>query len=228
MSAIFPVTAKRLPISRNAAIVVAVLALHIGFLWALQTGLFIRAVELVVPAEILAQIVEPSVPKVAEPPSVKRPEQPPQQPRKQAVKTPVAAAPRLLAVTEAAPSPNVPSAEIIQQPAAPPSPAPASAPPAPAPAAVQLPSSDADYLQNPKPNYPALSRRLGEQGKVTVRVLIGADGQPKKVELKQSSGSDRLDQSALATVMKWRYVPGKRGGVAEDMWFNVPLNFVLE
>ena len=98
----------------------------------------------------------------------------------------------------------------------------------PAPPAVQLPSSSADYLQNPKPAYPALSRRLNEQGKVIVRVLIGADGAAQKAELRQSSGFERLDQAALATVLKWRYVPGKRGGVAEDMWFNVPINFVLD
>lgn len=91
-----------------------------------------------------------------------------------------------------------------------------------------LPSSNADYLQNPKPAYPPLSKRLGEQGKVVVRVLIGADGQPQKAELRQSSGFERLDQAALATVLKWRYLPGKRGGVTEDMWFNVPINFVLE
>jgi protein TonB len=44
----------------------------------------------------------------------------------------------------------------------------------------------------------------------------------------ESSGYDRLDQAAVSTVLKWRYVPGKRGGVPEAMWFNVPINFVLE
>lgn len=73
-----------------------------------------------------------------------------------------------------------------------------------------------------------MSKRLNEQGKVVVRVLISSTGQPLKAELKQSSGYDRLDQSALATVMKWRYVPGKRNGVAEDMAFNVPITFLLE
>ena len=91
-----------------------------------------------------------------------------------------------------------------------------------------MPSSDAGYLQNPKPPYPALSRRLNEQGKTTVRVMIGADGLPQRAEVAKSSGFDRLDQAALATVMRWRYVPGKRGGVAEAMWFNVPINWVLE
>jgi len=93
---------------------------------------------------------------------------------------------------------------------------------------VELPSSDAQYLQNPKPAYPAISKRLGEQGKVVVRVLIGADGTAQKAEIRQSSGYERLDQAALNTVLAWRYVPGKRGGVPEAMWFNVPINFVLE
>lgn len=93
---------------------------------------------------------------------------------------------------------------------------------------MQLPSSDADYLQNPKPPYPAMSRRLGEQGKTSVRVLIGPDGQPQRAEVAQSSGFDRLDQAAVATAMRWRYVPGKRGGVPEAMWFSVPINWVLD
>ena len=91
-----------------------------------------------------------------------------------------------------------------------------------------MPSSDADYLQNPKPAYPSISRRLNEQGKSTVRVLIGADGQPQRAEIAKSSGFSRLDDAAMATVMRWRYVPGKRGGVAEAMWFNVPINWILE
>lgn len=98
----------------------------------------------------------------------------------------------------------------------------------PAPARVELPSSDADYLNNPKPVYPPLSKRLGEQGKVVVRVLIGLDGQAQKAEIRTSSGYDRLDQAALSTVLRWRYVPGKRSGVPEAMWFNVPIHFVLE
>jgi protein TonB len=98
----------------------------------------------------------------------------------------------------------------------------------PAPARLQLPSSDADYLQNPRPSYPSLSKRLGEQGQVVVRVLIDVDGTAQKAEIKQSSGFDRLDQSALNTVLRWRYLPAKRAGVAQAMWFNVPINFLLD
>ena len=91
-----------------------------------------------------------------------------------------------------------------------------------------MPSSAAAYLNNPSPEYPRLSRRMGEQGKVVVRVLIGIDGKAQKAEINTSSGFERLDRAALDTVLRWRYVPGKRGGVAEAMWFNVPINFVLE
>ena len=69
---------------------------------------------------------------------------------------------------------------------------------------------------------------MNEQGKTTVRVLIGSDGQPQRAEISKSSGFARLDDAAIATVMRWRFVPGKRGGVAEAMWFNVPINWVLE
>jgi protein TonB len=73
-----------------------------------------------------------------------------------------------------------------------------------------------------------MSRRLGEQGKVLVRVYIDANGQPQRAELKQSSGYERLDETALNTVLKWRYLPGKRNGLAEAMWLQVPLEFRLE
>ena len=90
-----------------------------------------------------------------------------------------------------------------------------------------MPSSDAAYLNNPKPGYPAISKRMGEQGKVVLRVLIGTDGLPQKVEINQSSGYDRLDRQAQEAVMRWRFVPGKRNGVPEAMWSLVPINFVL-
>ena len=59
-------------------------------------------------------------------------------------------------------------------------------------------------------------------------MLIDAQGVPQQVELKQSSGYERLDQQALETVQRWRFVPGKRNGVPEAMWNVVPIQFVLE
>jgi periplasmic protein TonB len=214
--------------NRNVVIAGSVLVFHALAIWALQTGLIMRVAEVIVPIEVLAQIIDLPTPKVTPAPPA------PPEPVKQVAAKPkqvTQAAPTLLAVPDATPTPNAPSVQPIAPPA-PYTPAvPVAAVPTPAPSApakITLPSSDADYLSNPKPPYPPMSKRLGEQGKAIVRVLIGADGQPQKAELRQSSGFERLDQSALATVMKWRYVPGKRDGVAEAMWFSVPISFVLE
>ncbi|HRE87047.1 MAG TPA: TonB family protein, partial [Accumulibacter sp.] len=60
---------------------------------------------------------------------------------------------------------------------------------APAPAAAVVGARfDADYLRNPHPLYPAASRRLGEEGRVVLRVTVSAEGLPVSVEIKQASG----------------------------------------
>jgi protein TonB len=90
------------------------------------------------------------------------------------------------------------------------------------------PSADADYLKNPPPGYPRISRRNGEQGTVIVRVFISTQGAPEKAEVRTSSGFARLDQAALEAVQRWRFVPGRRNGTPEVMWFNIPVRFILE
>ncbi|WP_431096938.1 energy transducer TonB [Polaromonas aquatica] len=218
--------APRQPLSRNAMIALAVVGLHVAFIWALQSGLLMRAAEVIVPAEILVQFVNPPAPKVEPVP----PAPPtPAVPKKVVPKAPVMPQPRPLAIPDPAPSPNAPTGVVT--PPLPPAPvalAPAAPPAPPAPPAVQLPSSDADYLHNPKPPYPILSKRLREQGTVMVRVLVGVDGQVKKANILKSSGFDRLDQAAAKGVLSWRFVPGKRGGVPQEMWAEVPISFVMD
>lgn len=217
-------------ISRNTGIAVGVLLFHAAALWALQSGLVQRVVEIVVPVQVLSEFIEPPAPKVTPvppapvvnepPPKIRRPTQAP--------------APQPIAITEPEPAPNAPVGALTPQPVSPPlaaatpAPTPYVPPAPPAPARLELPSTSADYLQNPAPPYPPLSKRLGEQGKVLVRVQINTGGTAQQAEIARSSGFDRLDQTALQTVLKWRYVPGKRNGVPETMWFNVPINFVLE
>ena len=103
-----------------------------------------------------------------------------------------------------------------------PAPAAASAPP------LVSPRFDAAYLQNPPPVYPPLARRMGEQGRVFLRVLVAADGVAQQVELKTSSGSPRLDQAALDTVKRWRFVPARQGDQSVAAWVVVPISFSLE
>ena len=221
-----------LPVNgRNLTIAISVTLLHIGLIYVLYSGLMTRAVKQVVPAVILMQLIEPPEPKLAAQPVLAPPSSALVKKAVTLVAAMTSALPVPVVISDPTPAPNAPTGTTTPQSsiaavAAPLATAPV-ATTAPASAAVQLPSSDADYLQNPSPPYPAISRRLNEQGKTTVRVLIGPDGQPKRAEIAKSSGFARLDDAALAAVMRWQYVPGKRGDVAEAMWFNVPINWVL-
>lgn len=97
-----------------------------------------------------------------------------------------------------------------------------------APAQIVPPSSSAAHLHNPAPPYPVLSRRLGEQGRVLLRVRIEADGSASAAQVYGSSGFVRLDQAAQQAVLRWRFVPGTRNGEPQAMWHLVPIHFVLE
>ena len=86
----------------------------------------------------------------------------------------------------------------------------------------------ADYARNPPPVYPASARRRAQQGTVTVRVLVGADGSVERAEISDSSGVDSLDDAALETVRsRWRFVPARQGGSAVESWVLVPIRFAL-
>lgn len=230
---------------RRLIIVITVVGLHLLGLWALHTGLLRRAVALVIPVQVLANLIEPPQPVVAPaapaPPTPKPTPTPPKPVSRQPPppKPVVRPAPPPLAGAVAEPSPQAPDAVTAPQPitssapvvaeVAQTAPAALPAPPAPpAPPRVDLPSSSADYLNNPTPPYPPLSKRMGEQGRVVIRARIEVNGSASKAEVRTSSGYERLDQAALQTVKRWRYLPGKRAGVPEAMWFNIPINFVLE
>jgi len=112
------------------------------------------------------------------------------------------------------------------------SPAPSSAPvmtlSKPPPPAVVPPRFDAAYLNNPRPEYPRVSRRMGEHGKVMLRVLVTAQGTAERVEVRTSSGSQRLDQAARSAVEQWKFVPARQGDDPVAAWVIVPITFVLE
>ena len=97
-------------------------------------------------------------------------------------------------------------------------------PPAPV---VIPPNFNADYLHNPAPAYPTASGKLNEEGKVILRVLVSAQGEAKKVEIKTQSGFERLDKAAADAVENWKFVPAKKGSEAIEAWVNVPIIFKL-
>lgn len=233
---------KPVPSSYRIAVIAGVVVLlHVAVLWALQSGLLRRVAVVVVPVQMVSVVIAPEVPQVLPVKSLPvqpRPAKPSPAPVRPAAPTPatVAArpaptptpAPQPVATAEAVPTPASPAGALAAQSAPSAVANTGTAQAAPAAPKVELPSTNADYLNNPKPVYPVLSKRVGEQGRVLVHVLIGPDGLAQRADIKTSSGFERLDRAALATVLTWRYVPGKRAGVAEAMWFNVPINFVLE
>jgi len=223
-----PTSPVRLPISRNIVIAASVVIFHVAALWALQNGLLRRAVEHVVPAELLTRIIEIEPPKVAPPP--------PPPPPKAAPKTAKLPPPPMpLAVRDPAPAPKAPTGVVEQQPPAPavlapvaPAPAPP-APPAPA-RLVEITQGETEYIRPPRPVYPALSKRSGEAGVVIIAVYYSSSGHAKRAEVFKSSGFERLDRAARDAVMASQVTPFRRAGVNEDTQFllKAPINFVLE
>ena len=90
------------------------------------------------------------------------------------------------------------------------------------------PDYRADYLNNPRPPYPLLARRMGYQGKVILNVEVLAEGKAGQVLLHQSCGHEMLDNAALQTVRMWRFTPARRLGQPVTQWFLVPIKFSLE
>ena len=99
------------------------------------------------------------------------------------------------------------------------------APPAPA---VVAPRFDAAYLDNPAPVYPPLSRRADEQGRVVLKVFVEASGTASHVEVRTSSGFERLDKAAVAAVSRWKFVPARQGQEAVAASVLVPIVFSLK
>lgn len=211
----------------NAVTFAGVVLLHVlGLVWAAQQLSVSEPV--VTPPSVVGVLVAPE-PEPAPPPP--KPVPPPK-PEPKPVPTPK---PVAKPTPKPTPKPE-PVREVAQEPvqqAAPTPPAPPSAPvqqatPAPeAPAPVTPPRTDAAHLNNPAPQYPALSRRLGEQGRVMLDVYILPDGSVGEIKLNRSSGFPRLDNAALQAVKTWKYVPAKRGDKPIPFWYVQPVSFVL-
>ncbi|MCD6681373.1 MAG: energy transducer TonB [Burkholderiaceae bacterium] len=182
----------------------------------------VRKVEKPRPAAKAPRIVEPP-PRIVEPPPVKiaSPEPPPQPPPIAAAQADAVPSRPVSPATRAAASPSAVFA------APPPLPVPALAAAAPA-VPTQAPRFDAAYLRNPPPAYPRAARRLGEEGRVVLRVRVERDGSPSKLEVQASSGSTRLDEAAFDAVRHWRFVAARRGEDKIAAWVLVPIEFRLD
>ncbi len=200
-----------------------VVAVHVAALWFLLEYEPARnAIASMAP--IMVDLITP--PKIIEPPPPPPPP-PPRQPKPRLEPLKTIEPPPLLAAQTPAPTPT----DFVVPPPPPAPPvqvAESAAPPAPpAPAPVTPPSFNAAYLQNKPPQYPVTSRRMAEEGRVMLRVLVSAAGEPEKVEVRTTSGFDRLDAAAVDAVRSWRFVPAQQAGRAVAAWVQVPLVFSL-
>jgi protein TonB len=223
----------------------AIIVLHVAALYALLIGMQKPVMPTTVPRELVAMLITPqpaptpvqqpvpptpqSVPKVVEKPVPKvvekqvpvvkkpSPPKPTAAPTEKSISTP---APPPTAAAPAAPEPQASAAEAA--PAAPPAP-PASAEPAP-PKTV----SGVEYIPPPHPDYPPIAKRMGEQGKVMLRVLVSDRGRPEKVDVQKSSGFARLDDAARQAAMRAMFKPHLEDGKPVAVYALIPINFSIQ
>jgi protein TonB len=118
---------------------------------------------------------------------------------------------------------NKPQAE------APPSPLPvvSNAPPAP-PAPIARTAAVISASSCEKPDYPSASRRLEEEGTVTLKFLVGMDGKVKESAVEKSSGYKRLDEAARQGLSKCQFKPGTENGHPVEGWANIKYTWKLD
>jgi len=76
--------------------------------------------------------------------------------------------------------------------------------------------------------YPAMARRAGMSGTVTLQVLVSKNGEPLKAIVARSSGWQILDEAALAGALKNTYKPGIQNGRPVACWISYRVDFSLE
>ncbi|KFX00630.1 energy transducer TonB [Pectobacterium betavasculorum] len=89
------------------------------------------------------------------------------------------------------------------------------------------PFANADYLHNPAPSYPDVAISRGYEGTVLLNVQVRADGKVQTIRIHQSSGYPSLDEAARDTVLRWSFVPARRGSQPVSGWVVVPVDFSL-
>jgi protein TonB len=202
---------------------IGVLALHALFVWALMQQEFVQQVVQKARPIVVSLISQP------EPPKPQVLVAPPQLPMAQipALTVPVPEvqiqAPAItpqIAVTPppAQPQPQLAAPIMVAAPVQPPAP----------PAIKTLPPGAVRYLAEPRLVVPTLSRRLGEQGVVHLRVIVDVRGLPREIALKKSSGFARLDQQALLDMRSARFVPQTENGQPIEWEVVAPLSYELE
>lgn len=87
--------------------------------------------------------------------------------------------------------------------------------------------SAVEYIQAPQADYPAMAKRMGEEGRVVMQVLVNDKGRAEKVEIIKSSGFNRLDESAKTALMRAIFKPYVEDGKSVTVLATASINFSL-
>jgi protein TonB len=197
-----------------------VLVLHLLLFWAINSGLaqsFVKKSKGPVQA-ILLEESKPDIPPPPTPPPAAPPKNLP-------LPTPQAYVPPVdVPLVNAAPAANaIAAVSATPQPPAPP------APSAPAVTSATVRTSAVVNSANcDKPDYPIASRRMEEEGTVSLRFLVGADGKVVQSEIEKTSGFKRLDEAARAGLSKCTFKPATVDGKPEQAWASMKYTWRLE
>jgi periplasmic protein TonB len=82
-------------------------------------------------------------------------------------------------------------------------------------------------LQEVKPSYTADAVRRRVQGVVEVQALILSDGSVGAIEVTRTLDPE-LDQSAVAAVWQWKFVPAMQDGVPVPVLVPIEVSFTLK
>jgi protein TonB len=199
-----------------------VIVLHLLLWWAIQSGLtqvVTQKAKVVVDAVLLQEekpaIPPPPAPRNLPPPPKSAPPPPAYVPP---VEVPVAAPAPTQAIAAVS---STPPATVVPATMAP------RAEPVRTAAAVSAANCRIDNSQD----YPSASRRLEEEGTVSVRLLVGAEGRVGEVQIEKSSGFKRLDEATRALLMnpgKCTFRPATVDGKPEPSWASMKFTWRLE
>ncbi|WP_068368504.1 energy transducer TonB [Kerstersia gyiorum] len=79
------------------------------------------------------------------------------------------------------------------------------------------------------PDYPAIARRMGQEGIVEILVRLDDKGKPDGIAIAATSGHARLDDAAIAAVRQWQFTPARtKSGKAVESALTIPITFVLK
>jgi protein TonB len=200
-------------LSRRALVFVAIVALHVGFVIALNAGLAKQAVETVF-GPIETKMIEETIEEEEKPP--------PPPPKIETTPPPFVPPPDIVIDLPVQQTTTTAITATTQKPVA--------KPPPPAAATVRVPPK-----QNPRrpypitdDDYPPQSKRLGEEGVTRVRLLVLPDGSIGDVQVVQSSGFPRLDETAVRKLKRWKVMPGTENGKPVQMWMDLNVKWQIK